>query len=28
MKWRSLAVGLLVGALSLTACGKEGSPGG
>jgi glutamate transport system substrate-binding protein len=28
MKWRSLAVGMLVGALSLTACGKEGAPGG
>jgi glutamate transport system substrate-binding protein len=28
MKWRTLAVGLVVGALSLTACGKEGSPGG
>jgi glutamate transport system substrate-binding protein len=26
MKWRTLAVGLVVGALSLTACGKEGSP--
>jgi glutamate transport system substrate-binding protein len=28
MKWRALAVGLLVGALGLTACGKEGAPGG
>jgi len=28
MKWRTLAVGLVVGALSLTACGKEGSPAG
>ena len=28
MKWRTLAIGLVVGALSLTACGKEGSPGG
>ena len=28
MKWRTLAVGLVVGALSLTACGKEGAPGG
>ena len=28
MKLRTLAVGLLVGALALTACGKEGSPGG
>jgi glutamate transport system substrate-binding protein len=28
MKWRTLAVGLMVGALSLTACGKEGSPDG
>jgi glutamate transport system substrate-binding protein len=28
MKWRTLAVGLVVGALSLTACGKEGSPSG
>ncbi|WP_028922803.1 glutamate ABC transporter substrate-binding protein [Pseudonocardia acaciae] len=28
MKWRTLAVGLLVGALSLTGCGKEGAPGG
>lgn len=28
MKWRNLAIGLVVGALSLTACGKEGAPGG
>jgi len=28
MKWRTLAIGLVVGALSLTACGKEGAPGG
>jgi glutamate transport system substrate-binding protein len=28
MKLRHLAAGLLVGALALTACGKEGSPGG
>ena len=28
MKWRTLAVGVLVGALSMTACGKEGTPGG
>jgi glutamate transport system substrate-binding protein len=28
MKLRHLAVGLLVGSLALTACGKEGSPGG
>jgi glutamate transport system substrate-binding protein len=28
MKWRTLAIGVVVGALSLTACGKEGSPGG
>ena len=27
MKLRHLAVGLLVGSLALTACGKEGSPG-
>ena len=27
MKLRRLAVGLLVGSLALTACGKEGSPG-
>ena len=27
MKLRHLAAGLLVGALALTACGKEGSPG-
>ncbi|NMH95856.1 glutamate ABC transporter substrate-binding protein [Pseudonocardia acidicola] len=27
MKLRTLAAGLLVGALALTACGKEGSPG-
>src|SRR5919199_993292 len=26
MKLRTLAVGLVVGALALTACGKEGSP--
>jgi glutamate transport system substrate-binding protein len=28
MKLRTLAVGLMVGALALTACGQEGSPGG
>ncbi len=28
MKWRTLTVGLLAAALSLTACGKEGSPTG
>jgi glutamate transport system substrate-binding protein len=28
MKWRTFAIGLMVGALSLTACGKEGAPGG
>lgn len=28
MKWRTLAVGLLAGALALTGCGKEGAPGG
>jgi len=28
MKWRTLAIALAVGALSLTACGKEGNPGG
>jgi glutamate transport system substrate-binding protein len=28
MKIRTLALGLLVGALALTACGKEGSPAG
>ena len=28
MKLRPLAVGLMVGALALTACGQEGSPGG
>ncbi|MDQ2707511.1 MAG: glutamate ABC transporter substrate-binding protein [Actinomycetota bacterium] len=27
MKWRTLTVGLLAAALSLTACGKEGAPG-
>ena len=27
MKLRHLAAGLLVGALALSACGKEGSPG-
>ena len=27
MKLRHLAAGLLVGALALTACGREGSPG-
>jgi glutamate transport system substrate-binding protein len=27
MKWRTLAVGLLLSALSVTACGREGSPG-
>ena len=27
MKLRHLAVGLLVGSLALTACGREGSPG-
>ncbi len=27
MKLRKLALGLLVGALALTACGKEGTPG-
>jgi glutamate transport system substrate-binding protein len=28
MKLRTLAVGLMAGALALTACGQEGSPGG
>jgi len=28
MKLRTLAVGLMVGGLALTACGQEGSPGG
>ncbi|HTF46122.1 MAG TPA: glutamate ABC transporter substrate-binding protein [Pseudonocardia sp.] len=28
MKWRTLAVGLLLSALSVTACGRQGSPGG
>jgi glutamate transport system substrate-binding protein len=28
MKLRTLAVGLMVGALALTGCGQEGSPGG
>jgi glutamate transport system substrate-binding protein len=28
MKWRTVAVGMLVGALALTGCGKEGAPGG
>jgi glutamate transport system substrate-binding protein len=28
MKWRTLTVGLLITALSLTACGKQGTPGG
>lgn len=28
MKWQTLVIGLAVGALSLTACGKEGAPGG
>jgi glutamate transport system substrate-binding protein len=28
MKWRTLAIGLLAGALTLTGCGKSGAPGG
>lgn len=28
MKWRTLAIGLLAGALTLTGCGKQGSPTG
>ena len=28
MTLRTLAVGLMVSALALTACGQEGSPGG